>query len=170
MTRPTTPLGWVLRAVILLGPLTALLATLGAGHRPPPALVLLVAGLSALWTFLPESSAGIVVLALVVAWWGVALRGGLDPWALVAAAALLAAHLAALLASYGPADVTPDRSLQLLWARRALLVLLAAPALLAALAGLGEPSWPRLLWVSGLVAAAGLVVAAGLALPARRPS
>ena len=51
---------------------------------------------------LPESPSAPRVLLAVLVWWAVALDDGLHPAVLVAAAALLVAHLAAVLASYGP--------------------------------------------------------------------
>jgi hypothetical protein len=155
--------GWVLRALVALMPPLAALATLGAGEAPPAWFVAVVLLLSVAFATFPESAVGVVVLFLVVAWWGIGLRDGLHPWALAAAAALLVAHVAALLVSYGPPDLPVEPALLALWARRAALVFLSSPALLAAALWLRDQPEPAGMWVWGLAAAIAAIMAAALA-------
>lgn len=164
MIREWTPGQWALRLAIAVGPLVALLATVPAGVTPRPWLVGLVVLTSLVHARLPESSVGVASIGLVIVWWGVAFRGGPHAWALLAAAALLAAHVAALLAAYGPDGLGVDAATVRLWLVRAGVAFLLAPAiwLLAVLVrGRAEPPG---VWVAGLVAALVATLAASLAL------
>ena len=126
-------------------------------------MVLLVV-LGGLWAAMPESPAGPLVVLLVVAWWGARVDDPLDVGVLVAAGALAAAHVAGVLASYGPARMPVDRAATWLWVRRGLLAWLLAPVAWLAARGLDAAPDQPTLWTVGLVTVAALVVAAGLAL------
>ena len=128
---------WVLRLLIAVTPALAALCTIGAGEGPPVYLVVLLLLLGAGFAAFPESAVGLVVIVLVLAWWGLGLRDGLDPWALPAAALLLAGHVAALLVSYGPGELELDPT-------RGPAVGRARPA--------GVPGQPRVLRRGGLAA------------------
>lgn len=157
-----------LRLVMLAGPLVALFATVPAGATPAPWLVVLLVVVSLAWAAFPESAAGTGALLLVLSWWGVGLRDGLHPAAVGAAGALLAAHVAGLLAALGPRTLGLEPSVLWLWLRRGLLVLLAAPlvwGLAEAVDGRPEPPG---IWVAGLAAALGAVLVANV-LYDRRP-
>jgi hypothetical protein len=164
MTRGWTPGQWALRVTVVAGLLVALLATGLLGVWPAWWLVVLVAGLAVAFSLLPEAPMGTVATGLVLAWWGFAFREGPHPQALLAAAGLLAAHLAAVLASYGPRDVPLDPATVRLWAVRGAVVFLAAPAVFAVATLLrGQPE-PVGIWVAGLAAALAATVVAGLVL------
>ncbi len=126
------PALWLMRLATVAGPVVATLLTDVVGPRPGPWLVILVAVLGCGWAIFPESAVGIAVLGLVVAWWAVGPDGddALHPVVVAVAACLVLAHLAALLASYAPAEAVPPRRLVQLWLRRGLAVLLPVPALL----------------------------------------
>jgi hypothetical protein len=161
MTRGWTTAQAALRITIVTGVLVALLATGLRGVWPAWWLVVLVAGLAVAFALLPEAPMGTVATGLVLAWWGFAFRGGPYPEALLAAAGLLAAHVAAVLAGYGPRDLPPDPATVRLWAVRGAVVFLAAPAVYVVarlLAGQPEPDG---IWVAGLAAALVTTVAAG---------
>lgn len=157
--RPT-PGQWVLRGLIATMPVLAVLCTIGAGQAPAVWFVALVAGLGLGFAAYPESAVGIAVLVLVVAWWGVGLRDGLDPWALPAAAAILTAHLAAVVSAYGPPQLPVDPPVGWLWVRRGSAVFVAAPVLLLLATWLRDSPEPAGIWVLGL-AAAFLAITAG---------
>ena len=118
-----TPGQAVLRVLILLGPLLALFASGLAGERPAGWLVALVLALALGFAALPDSPLGTAAMLVVVTWWGLTFRDGLPPQAVLAASGLLVAHVAAVLASYGPGDLPLDRHLVRLWAVRGLAVL-----------------------------------------------
>ncbi|QWF21073.1 hypothetical protein KM427_19290 [Nocardioides sp. LMS-CY] len=158
----------VLRVVVLLGPVVALLASGPAGHWPPWWVIALVVGLAGGFAAFPESPVGVVAILTVLVWWTAALDDGLHPAVLVAATALLASHVAAVLASYGPGEMPVDPALLRLWAVRGTLLLVAVPLVWGlALLLRGEAEEPGI-WVVGV--ATGLVgtVAAGVVLTSRQ--
>jgi hypothetical protein len=168
VTRRWPPGQWLLRALVVAGPLVALFATVPAGATPRWWLVLLVGGLAGLFALLPESAAGPAAYVLVVAWWGVGLRDGVHPAALLAAAGLLASHLAATVAALGPGTLPVDPAVLRRWGLRGLLVLPSAALTLAVVAVVRDQPAPPGLWAVGLAALlAGLVAADALFV--RRP-
>ena len=130
----------------------------------PVSVFVLLALLGVGWAAFPESAAGAVVLILVISWWGVGLRDGLDPWALPAAAALLAAHVAAVLVSYGPVELPVDGATTRLWARRAALVFLVVPLTYGLAVWVRDEPAPGGMWVAGLAAAFAALLLASLTL------
>ena len=169
MTRGWTPRQWALRATIVAGLMVALLATGLRGVWPAWWLVVLVGGLAVAFSLLPEAPMGTVATGLVLAWWAFAFRDGPHPQALLAAAGLLTAHLAAVVAAYGPRDLPVDSATVRLWAVRGALVFLAAPAVFAVATLLrGQPE-PVGIWVAGLAAALVTTVAAGVVLTRSSP-
>jgi hypothetical protein len=154
---------WVLRALVVAGPVMAVGATGPAGNTAPRWFTGLVALIAAGWALYPESSAGVLVMVLTVAWWGIALRDGLQPEAVLAAGALLVAHVAAVLASYGPPDVVLDPALVRRWVLRAVLVLLPTPVLLWLTLTVAEVPEPPLIWLAAVV----MLLAAGAAVVVR---
>ncbi len=152
----------VLRALVLLGPVTALLAIGPAGNWPPWWMLLVVLGLATGFAVRPDSPVGAAVILVVVIWWTVSLDDVIQPEVLVAATALVVAHLAALLASYGPSSLAVEPATWWLWVRRGLLVLLTVPATwgLAVLLR-GEPEQPYI-WILGVLAALTALVVATL--------
>lgn len=159
-----------LRAVAFAGPVLALLATAADGPWPRGWLVALTLALAAGFAAMPESLLGTLVLGLVVVWWGIADHDSVPPAAVLAALALLAAHVAAVLLSYGPAGLTPDARVVRTWLRRSAAVGWAAPAVwLLAVAFDGQPEPPGI-WVAGLAAATAVCVVASVAVTVRDPS
>jgi hypothetical protein len=143
----------VLRAVVFLGPVVAVLATGPAGNWPPWWILAAVVGTAGAAARDPDSpyetGAGLVVLG----WWAIALENSLPASILVAAAGLAAGHVAALLASYGPATMPVDAATLRLWVGRSALVLVTVPAAwLLALLLRGEPEQPGI-WLLGTAAA-----------------
>ena len=155
---------WTLRALVALMPLAAVLCTLGAGEGPAAWFVVLVLVLGVGWACFPESAAGATVLVLVLAWWGIGLRDGLDLWALPASLALPTAHVAATVASYGPVSMPVDPGLALLWLRRGLLVLVAAPATYALALVVRDAPPVAGVWLAGAAAVAAAGTAASVLL------
>jgi hypothetical protein len=96
---------------------------------------------------------GSAVIVLVLAWWGVGLREGLSWWSLPAAALLLAAHVGALVASYGPVDLPVDRAVVRLWTRRAVALLGSSVLVLALARWVRDAPEPPGVWLAGLAAA-----------------
>lgn len=163
-----TILGWpvsqvVARALMLLGPVVGLLAAALADVPPPGWVVALVVAMALGWAFMPESLFGTLCLALVLAWWGVADLAALPPEALIAAAALLIAHVAAVVASYGPPEMALDGPTLRLWFGRGALVLIAAPVVWALAVVLRDQPEPPGVWVAAMVAIAVAGVVATLA-------
>lgn len=149
-----------LRTAIAAGPLVALLASGLDGELPPPWLVVVVAAFSVAHALLPDSQLGTTAALLVVAWWALGPVAALPASLLVAAAGLLAAHVCALVAAYGPPELPLDPALLRRWLRRGLLALLAAPLVWLVVAAVDDQPEPAGIWVAALVAATvGAVVA-----------
>jgi len=156
----------VLRAVLLGAPL---LAVLCAGPQPWPRgwFVALLLALSVGFAAMPESMLGSACLGLVVVWWGLAVRDDVPASALLAAALLLAAHVASVLLSYGPPALPIGGRLLRLWVRRAAVAGLAAPVVWAVAALVdGQPEPPGI-WVAGLGCAIVVCVVAAVAVTTR---
>ena len=130
------------RVVIALLPVLALVvAPVGPSL---PVLVLVAAG-SLLWATSPELSVGPVVLLSVMVWWALVVPDPVQPRVLGCALALSGAHVAGLLAAYGPARAALDRQLVVLWVRRGVLAFVAAPVAYAVVVLLDDPDprmWP----------------------------
>jgi hypothetical protein len=157
-----------LRTVVLLGPVVALLMTGPAGHWPPWWLLVPVAGLAAASATAPDSQVGAAAGLVVLAWWTVALGDDVPASVLVAAAALLAGHVAGVLASYGPAELPLDAATVRLWVRRGAVVLLSVPgAWVVARLLREEPEQPGI-WVLAVAAVCLAAVAATAAVDVRR--
>jgi len=164
MMRQWTRGQWALRAVAALGPVLALLCTGPAGVWPRPWLVVLALPFGAHYAARPTSGFALAALGLPLVWWGLAFRDGLHAWAIASAALLVAAHVAGLVAAYGPDGLGVDPATARLWLRRGLLVLLASPVVFGGAVLLrGRPDAPGV-WVAGLVAALVAMVVASLTL------
>lgn len=147
----------ICRALIAVLPMLALVI---APVRPNlPVTVLVVVG-SLVWASAPEIAAGPIVLLTVMVWWALVVPDPVQPRVLAATGALSGAHVAALLAAYGPARVALDRGLVLMWVRRSLLAFVTAPVAYAVVVSLDEPD-PRL-WPLALGVLVLLVLVLGL--------
>jgi hypothetical protein len=147
-----------LRAVIFLGPLVALLAGSPQGHTPEPWLVAVVGILAFTFASMPEHYVGSVVLTIVVVWWVLDVRDGLPLTAVGAAAALLATHVAATVAGYGPPQLAPDGAAIRLWSRRAVLLWVTAPLTWVVVDAEAGRATSASYWVLGLTIGLVLVV------------
>jgi hypothetical protein len=156
----------LLRAVVLVAPALALLAA-GPADWPRGWFLALVLGLSAGFAARPESALGTVCLALVVLWWAVAAVDGVPVSVLPAGLLLVAAHVAAVLLSYGPPGMPVGAALLGRWLRRSSGVAVAVPLVwLFAMAVDGRPEPPGI-WVAGLVCATVVCVVAATAVRMR---
>lgn len=152
---------WLLRVVIVVAPQLAVLASVPAGATLRPWFLALLLALSVMFALFPVSLAGMGVLMLPLAWWVAVPDDRMHPMSMVAAAALLACHVAALLAAQGPDRLPLDPALARRWALRSVLVVPAAPVVWLVAEAMTEQSAPPGIWVAGLVvAAAGAVVTA----------
>jgi hypothetical protein len=160
---------WLLRVVMLLGPLVAL----GARWPSDPSpvwLVLLTLVLSAAWAMAPESVVGAVVLALVAFAWVAGSNGDLPGGAVLAAVAMLAAHLAAIVASYGPDALPVSASVVRLWLWRGLGVALVAPLVWSAALAVREVPGSDTVWLLGMAVALSVTIVAAAATQSARPA
>ena len=152
---------WLLRGAMALLLVAAPLAS--APDLPPTWLLVLVVALAAGWARRPESSAGAVAFVLVLAWWGIGADDPLRPGLLGAAVALLGAHVAATLASYGPARMHVGLPLVLLWGRRAALCCVPPVVVWSVLLVLDDAPEQPGLWTVALLTVTALVGLAAVA-------
>jgi hypothetical protein len=167
MSGAVTRGGWALRVVIALGPPVALLAATPEGFAPPLWLGLLVVLASVGFAYLPEQYIGSVAMVLVVGWWAVDVREAMPLAVVVSAGALLASHIAATLAAYGPRVLSPDRGIVLRWVRRGALVWLVAPVLWLVVDAQRGRTTPASYWVAGLAVALVVSLVAATVYPTR---
>ena len=150
---------WVLRMIVLLGPLVAFWSTAAEGTVGGLGWSVLVVAAAVAAALLPASAAPLVAIGVVMAWWGGGPADPLHPAVLVAGAALLATHVAAMLAASGPSGLTPSRALVERWVRRAVLAYLPLPLVYAVARGVAGAPEPPYVWTAGLVAALGTILA-----------
>lgn|GEM_PF-3371888 len=153
-----------LRAAMVLAPPAALLVAGVAGDHPPVTVTIVVASLSLAFALAPDSGAGLLALASVVAWWTLVGDDGLHPSVLVAAVLLMVAHVAGLLAAYGPSAVPVDPGLGSLWVGRGAWVLLVAPVVWWVARAAQGTDAQQALWQAGLLVAVLAVAAVGATL------
>jgi hypothetical protein len=161
------PSVWLLRGVVAVAVLVSLLAGVPEGYQPPALLVVVVAAGAVLAAFRPEHLVLSITLGAVVAWWALQLRGEMPAAALVAAAAIIAAHAAATVLGYGPPALPVDPALGLLWALRAGMSWTAALVVWTVGRAYTGHGFPAVFWLAGLAAAIVGAVVAGVAAPAR---
>lgn len=164
--------GWtrgqlVLRVLVLAGPLVALLAAGLQGDSPGRGILVLTAVLGIGAALYPDSQISTVAMLVVLAFWGVVPTDTLHPSSVLAAGALLVAHVAGVLASYGPDDLPLDPTVTVTWVRRAAAVFSAVPLTWLLADGLHSQPEPAGIWVAALLAAIGAVLLAGWALDDR---
>ena len=160
---------WLLRAVVLLGPLVALAAR-WPSDPPPVWLMLLTLVLSTGWAVAPESVVGGVTLLLVAFSWVAGTPGDLPATAMVAGVAMLAAHLAALVASYGPDALPVSANVVRLWLGRGIGVALVAPLVWLAALAVREVPGSGTVWLLGLAVALSVTIVAAAVTQAATPT
>ncbi len=154
----------MLRAALLVLPCAAL--ALALPEVPHWAVVGGVLVSSVLWARTPDHAVGVVALLLVGGWW--AAHGVVDWRVLVVAVLLLAAHVAATLASYGPPTLAVDRRLARLWVGRGALALVPVPLAWLAVRELDPALAPAGLWLgTGALTVVLLLATARLTRPER---
>lgn len=146
---------WLLRGALLVLPLATL--ALALPQWPHWALVALVVVSATRWAFAPEDVAGIVALVLVAGWWSVHDDRG---WRLlVVGVLLLTAHLCAVVASYGPAQLPAERALLRTWLARSCLLVVPLVVAWWAVTRLPDVQAPGWVWpLAVLVTLAGILV------------
>ena len=166
--RGWTPGQWALRLVVMLAPMLALVVRGQALGRLPLWVLTLMLVLCAGWALMPESAAGIAVLVLV-GWSWAGASDDLPAAALAAAAAMLTAHLAALVLGYGPARLPVQPRVVRLWALRGAMVFPAAVLAWMLATGVRELPDSDTVWVLGLAVAVTVIVVATAALQSLMP-
>jgi hypothetical protein len=156
----------LLRAVVLVAPVLALLAA-GPAERPRGWFLLLTLVLSVGFAAMPESALGTACLGLVVLWWALAAADGVPLTAIPAALLLVAAHVAAVLLSYGPTAMPVDAALLGRWARRSGGVAVAVPVVWLLAVVVEDQPEPPGIWVAGLACATLVCVVAAAAVTMR---
>ena len=101
----------LLRLAVALGSLVAILATALAAWDVPNAYIVVAALFAVVWTFAPDTHAGLVFLAVLGLAWVTGASGDVGPAVVVAALGLLVAHVAAALAGAMPVTAGADRRL-----------------------------------------------------------
>jgi hypothetical protein len=157
----------LLRAVVLAAPVLALEAA-RPGDAPHGWFVALTVALGLGFAAMPESPFGAACLGVVVIWWALAAVDGVPAGSIPAALLLLAAHVSAVLLSYGPPGLPIGRGLLVRWLRRGAGVAVPVPMVwLVAVLVDGQPEPPGI-WVAGLGCAIVVCVVAATAVTTPR--
>ena len=157
----------LLRVVILVTPVLALLAARPA-DLPHGWFVALTLVLSLGFAAMPESPMGTLCLGVVVFWWALAASDGVPIGAIPAALLLLAAHVAAVLLSYGPPALPIGTALLGRWLRRGAGVAVASPLVWLVAVVVDDQPEPPGIWISGLACAVVVCIVAATAVTMRQ--
>lgn len=144
----------VLRALLLVLPCAAL--ALALPQVPHGWVVIGVVLSAAAWAWLPDHAVGVVPLVLVGGWW--AVHDVVDWRVLAVGALLVAAHVCATLASYGPSTLAVDPRLARVWLARGALALVPLPVTWLAVRGLDPGLAPSWLWLVAAATTVGLLL------------
>jgi len=158
-----------LRSIVGIGAVAVLLAAAGAGATVPvwqQVTLLGLAGLTACW---PDSSAGTLLLVGSAYVWA-GTPESLTPWVLVAAAGMVFAHVAALVASMGPAALKMDTAQVNRWAVRSALVWVAAAVTWVMVVWMRDVPVGRTAYALGLLLLTVVAVAAAHWISTHRPA
>ena len=155
----------LLRAIVLVAPVLAVLTR--PSDRPHGWVVVLTLVLSVGFAAMPESALGTACLGLVVFWWALTAADGVPVGAIPAALLLLAAHLAALLLSYGPPSLPVGAALLARWLRRGAGVAVAVPLVWLVAVVVDDQPEPPGIWISGLACAVVVCIVAATAVTMR---
>ncbi|MEZ5093696.1 hypothetical protein [Nocardioides sp.] len=149
------------RAVCTLG---LLVAAVSAG--PSPRTMVLMAVLAAAAGWWAEGQLPLAAGLVVILVWAEHATGTSAPRLLVAVIGLVVAHVAAHLASSGPADLSPDPTLARRWLTRGVVMAGLASLVWAVLepAAGWRPTWA---WPAGLATAVAVLLAGLLVLRSR---
>jgi hypothetical protein len=156
----------LLRAVILVAPVLALLAA-RPSDLPHGGFVVLTVVLSVGFAAMPESALGTACLGAVVLWWALAAADGVPLGAIPAALLLLAAHVAAVLLSYGPPALPIGTALLGRWLRRGVGVAVAAPLVWLVAVMVDDQPEPPGIWIAGMACAVVVCIVAATAVTMR---
>ena len=115
----------LLRAMVVLGGATMLVAAQLAGARPAQWQQAVLIGFAVLTALRPESVTGLALLAGGAYLWALTPES-LSPLVLLVAVGMVLAHVSALVAAQGPARMRVDGVQVRRWAGRALVLWLAA--------------------------------------------
>lgn len=122
VARVASPGQWLARGVVVLAALGTVVVGGVAGAQIHWQLVLLV-GAGALATAVqPDSHAGGVTMFVLVMFWWWTVPAATGAMVLVAATAMVALHVAAALAAYGPSTMVTEPDLVRVWVRRGMLL------------------------------------------------
>lgn len=160
---------WAARLVVVAGSLLALFARTPSMGAPKAWVVLMVLALAAGWALFPESVVGAVTLLVVGFSWATGDSVDVPVGALVGALGMLAAHVAALVLSYGPSRLPIDPGAARLWTLRGAALFGAAVVVWLLALAVAELPDSGSVWVFGLVVALSVVVVATAVLQAANP-
>src|SRR4051794_11314882 len=166
MRLSVVPSVWVVRAIAVLGLLVGVLGGVPEGYSPSAVIVVVVLLGGVLAAFRPDHLGVSVTMGLVLAWWATQLHTQVPAGCLVAAAGLVAAHVACTLLQYGPPFMEIPGDLAVVWAVRGCLVWLSAPVVWFVARVYADRGVPTSFWLAGLAAALVGAVVAALVVPA----
>jgi hypothetical protein len=160
---------WALRLVVVAGSALALFSRTPSLGAPQPWIAVIVVALAVGWALFPESVVGSVTLLAVGFSWASSDVTEVPVAALVASLGMLAAHVAAVVVSYGPARLPVDLRVARLWALRGGGAFGAAVLVWVLARTVADLPDSGSVWVLGLVVTLSVVVVAAAAIQAANP-
>ena len=169
MIRAVHPSVWVLRTFVVVGLMLALYGAAPEGFVPSPFVTVVVLAVALGSALKPEHFVGSAAPAVVLIWWAGVVQSAFPDGTLIAAAALLTSHVAAVLLGYGPPSMSVEADLVRLWVPRGAAVWLAALLVWFTARAYSGHATPSEFWLAGLAAAVVGAVVAAVVLPTTRP-
>ncbi len=130
--------GLVLRALILVSPLTALGCTQLAADHAQPVIYVPVIALALLCVVFPDSHIGLLVVILVGIGWLVTVHEPATPWSIGVAISLTVFHASIAAATVAPPAARWTRAMCRRWSRRTLTLMVASAGTWVVVAAIGR--------------------------------
>ncbi len=150
---------WLLRVLVVVGPLLTVGATMAARGAFQPIAVLVVGTMAVGCALAPDSHLGLLVVLLASLNWLQTVNDETTPWLLLAAGGLLVLHTSMAAATIAPPAASWPPDLVYRWARRVGVVMAATVVAWLVAIGVTElsPEGHALVLIIGMLLVAGLI-------------
>lgn len=150
---------WMLRVLVVVGPLLTLSATMAARGAFQPIALLVIGTMAVGCALAPDSHLGLLVVLLASLNWLQTVNDETTPWLLPATGGLLVLHTAMAAATIAPPAASWPHDLVFRWARRVGVVMVATVVAWLVALGVAEVSLDghALVLIIAMLSVAGLI-------------